>query len=288
MSYAVIVPVTATDIKKSPFGFQWLEYFLSRSVKVFMCVNGCSIEEAKAVESFYESMPKEFFIVYGGEEPNPYKARNCGLRAAFAHMEVEAVALIDSESIIDQGFDSCVSEVTDFMLCAGRVKTHVPVGVSRHLDWLAEHRFECFDGFNAPDATMGGNMIIGRSIYEFLGPMKEDSISGGDHEYGARAKARGMRITPIDALVFKIIHKYSYRTIMEKQIRRAKNATLAAQPASEVIPALRAALLRKADAIGGCASIEDLKDNYSKVIDGLFSVMWYESLLASLIDEEPK
>jgi hypothetical protein len=286
MQYAVIIPITAHDLLHAPQSFQWLSYFDSHAVKTFVSVNGCSLEEAHSIEQRYERAPLTFHMVYGGEEPNPYKARNAAIAAAFKHQEVEAVALIDSESIVDEGYHACVSHLCHDRIYSGRIKTHIPKGVSTHLDWLADKHFECFDGFNCLTATMGGNMVFGRSVYEALGPMKDDSISGGDHEYGVRAFNKGYLVQPIEALVYKIIHKYSYRTILEKQLRRAQNATSGKLPASQVIPSLREALLRKAAALEGCTKLSDLQGNYDKVIDGLFSVMWFESLLAIIIDEE--
>lgn len=287
MTYAVVVPVTYHDLLQAPSSFQWIDYFHRHSVKTFVCVNKCSVQEAHSLESRYCLMPDTFFLVYGGVEGNPYVARNAGLHAAFAHSDVDAVALIDSESIVHDDFHGIISKCAADGVYAGRVKTYIPRGVSNHLDWLAGKNFECFDGFNAPDATMGGNMTIGRAVFNALGDMRSSTISGGDHEYGVRAKECGVTVKPIEALVYKIINKYTYRTIIEKQLRRAQNATKGKLPASQVIPALRAALLRKAAALEGCNEVEDLKGNYDKLIDGLFSVMWFESLLADIIDGAP-
>lgn len=288
MSYAVVIPILAKDIAAAKGYFQTVSYFLSKGVPVAVVVNGCTVEEAETLQRFYDTAPKHFSLLWGGEEPSPYPSRNVGLSYFFGGGRgVDAVALIDSDTeAADDYHDKALLAIRPDKLIAGRINTRVPRGISWHLDNLADIGFECFDGYGPPDSTIGANMIIGRFVYNDVGKMKDDVMSGGDADYSVRAKRQGYNVTQHnELLVSKVIFKYSYRVIVEKQIRRSLCVNPALSPlVDQTIAGLRCALHNHLHALEGAATLEDLKPRYGELIDSLFALMWFEGLIANHID----
>lgn len=287
MKYGVVIPILIKDVVAQQGCFQPVRYFLDRGVPVALVLNGGTDEEAVACQRFFEFYPDHFILSYGGAAGNPYPSRNVGLSVMFASQEVDAVALIDSDTEVAVDYhDWAMKLFSADKLIAGRINTKVPHGVSTHLNWLNEINFECFDGYAPPDSTIGANMIIGKKVFDTVGHMKDDVMSGGDADYSTRAKTLGISVSHHkELLVSKVIGKYSYRVIIEKQIRRALclNPALAA-PQKDTIHALRAALRKHLHALEGADSLDDLKPRYGELIDSLFALMWFEGMLANHID----
>lgn len=293
MDLVAIIPVHFRDLFDKNERLDCIRYFEERKVPYIVAVNGCDIEAALKAEEVFLNFTY-IKLMWAGEEGHPYVARNKALQyATRVFPRADAFALIDSDTEISpEWLEVALRTATRDSVINGRVKTRVPRGISQHLDWLSDSGFECFDGFTPKGGAIGANMIIGRNVWVALGLMSEEYISGGDCAYAVAAVKCGFAL--IDApsmVVYKVITKYSYRTIIDKQLRRACSADPALlPPVGAVLEGLRGALMRHHDAI---AIIEDLAqferspDYYAMLIDGLFGIMWFEGMLSRHIDSLP-
>lgn len=287
MKHAIIIPTGAKTF--GTFHITLREYL--KSAPVIISYNGCSVEEADSHSKQLKGIiDGEVLAVYAGEKANPYTARNVALYHAFKAFECEAVALADSDCVPTEGYHSTFHKyVQKGLLCAGRTKTRIPTSgkySTRHFKWLAAKAFECYDGFTPPDFTVGSNMMIGRNVYEKLGPMRDTVVSGGDGEYGERMRSTGGVVTVAsDSLVYKTIYGMDMFGICDKQIRRAKCVAGEYRfNEAETLKGLRDCLLEHAAMLEGKTSLAELEPIYDQFTDKLFQVMMYYGHMSNHTD----
>jgi len=285
MSFAVIIPVRDRDM--DPMSESLLElvrYFVSRSVEVILPINGPNAQAVLASPS-PAGLPSVYYTeMYGGSSCNPYIARNHALRYAFSHAEYDSVLLMDADCYPCEGFFEELTRIhSPDILAAGRTTSKCPVGVSRHFDLLAAKNFECYDGFTPADHTVGCNMLIGRKVYDAIGPMRADKVSGGDGIYGIEWKKRGGTVTPAPKMhAEKTISGMSIKGIIQKQLTRASCYPPEMMSSVDTI----ADNLRD-DAFGMmrlCYDQKSLEHYYPEFIDCLFKLSMHLGMLSQHLD----
>lgn len=286
MNYSVIIPIMAVDVMRCKGDIPAVRYFVNKGVNTAIVLNGCSVEEAKRCDEFYKLFPSNFWLLYSGPKGNPYTARNFGMQWAASLGQTDAFILTDDDCVIEPSYLDVLKGIsTRDNIVAGRVKTKVPKGISLHLDKLAAAGFECFDGFNPGGMPIGANMVIGIEAYNKLGQMRDHQASGGDCDYGIRAKDAGIPVIYSDALItHKVIRRYTYTTIVRKQVARATSAAAPLIGTEEQTRKdLAQAMRDHADAL--MAEPYQSPENYAKLVDSTFLTMWLMGCFARHMDE---
>lgn len=288
MKGAIIIPTTD---KAFPTLAPAVRLYGKQGYTIVLAVNGCTAEQALAVEDQWE-LEAFVHVVFAGEKANPYPARNEGLRYAFSVLKVDACLLTDSDCTPEEGFFEALPKyLHKNAMVAGRTKTAIPTCGkydTRHFGWLAEKDFECYDGFTPPTFTVGSNMIVGAEVFKILGRMREGLISGGDGEYGERHEALIGPVTVADDLIVtKTVYTMDFMGICEKQLRRAKCAPSKYRPSEiKTLQGLTAALNRHLDLLVGVKEVDELERDYDKFVDALFQVMMWYGHLGNHLDKQ--
>jgi len=279
MTFSVIIPVRDVEMYKEETGLDDLvKYFMDRKILVVLTVNG---PDAKNIIPIGRSS-RYLSEIYGGSSYNPYPARNIGLKYLFGLPETDAVFLIDSDCYPEEGFfeELCLQAKPE-NLVAGRTTTKVPHG-SKHFDLLRD-RFECYDGFTPPDHTVGCNMLIGRKVYEAVGPLRADKVSGGDGIYVIEWKKLGGSVIPAPRMhVKKTINGMTLKGIVLKQISRAccyPSEMMA--PIDETLESLRDDLFKMASV---SFDQETLEYYYPQFVDCIFKISMRIGMLSQHLD----
>lgn len=164
-------------------------------------------------------------VIDGGDEPNPYPARNEALREIFCDASHEWVILTDGDCLPSDNYVMVLARIlAPFWgdghphIIAGRVETEIPDIQSHHFQTLRAVGFECYGDNLDPVLPVGANMIINRQAWLDLGPMKE-MRSGGDGIYGMELEKKGGSVTVAqDLVVTKTVFGMTLLGIMQKQL----------------------------------------------------------------------
>lgn len=286
-SIVVIVPIPSSAARQD-YWHNLVRYFVHRGVFVITIPNGPDSWEATEFLKGNLLDIKYHLVLNGGDLPNPYIARNSALDTIFRDPGIDCAVLIDSDCTPRDDYLERLLEILGDsprdLLIAGRTTTEIPEG-SLHFDMLRGRGFECYDGFTPPDHTVGSNMVIGRRVWQIVGPMRESVVSGGDGLYGIRFKELDGRVTVGDKLlVAKKITGMTLRGIIEKQFRRAccfpesmiPNPNHTLQEITKVLHDL---------SLFTDTTLEYLADDYPVIVDRLFKLMMHLGILTHTLDK---
>ncbi|MBD3262649.1 MAG: hypothetical protein GF334_13430 [Candidatus Altiarchaeales archaeon] len=286
--YAVVLPVSADELGFCLRDSGLLGYFLDREVDVYVMVNGPdALDALRFFNKMSQPRIQRLHLCYGGREPNPYPARNIGLRMVMTCRYYDAAVLMDADCIPEEGYHSnLVSTLNPYDLYAGVIKTTIPDTDTPHFNMLREIGFECYDGYRPDDICVGANMVIGKRVYELVGDMATKR-SGGDADYSVRFKSMGGNTTPrSDLVVRKKINGMSLLGILRKQALRGASDPLHAD--ASMVDIRKRIVDEMSILASRMTPYEDAPmtaEEYGIIVDGIFSLVYHLGRLAGKVDD---
>jgi hypothetical protein len=157
------------------------------------------------------------FVIDGGEEANPYAARNRILDwIKNRGYDVHGVFFTDFDCTLH--FDPFrLAKVIG--LCGGRVTTKIPDKETQH--FVKMQGMEVYDGFTMPGSLLGACLFMSPDAVRLLQHFDESNVSGGDAELAARWASMGHEVKTYDWMhVEKTVYGMTLHGIMDKQCRR--------------------------------------------------------------------
>lgn len=284
MCYSVIIPMTFDCLANKDSWHSMARYFSVRGVRVFLAVNGPSgvFDHGDAI--FDEC--QNIFILDGGEEPNPYTARNAAMKDITQHYGSsdyeKGFFLTDADCVPCIGLHEAISKnCTEDTLSAGRVTTLVPDINTHHFKGM--RGLEVYDGFKEPYEAYGASMFIGIAVWNTLGPMKEDSVSGGDFDYTYRWLDMGFAVQAEPKMhVRKVVYGMDLLGIMRKQITRGYSRSIkASDDVAQMISDAGDSLWEVASRL---RSDITLFSDYHTFLDNIFSSFFLLGRIARRLD----
>lgn len=293
--HAFVVPLRDKDLSHT-YWHDLVTWLTKKGQQVVLAVNGPDRVDRIADWEFNKNVPWDPDFLYfldSGDNYNPYKARNRALRYIFSDgwcAPFSYVVLLDADVMPAEDYLGQLHHLIDGtegeLLIAGRTLTKIPMQHTFHFDSLRKGSFECYDGFTPADHTIGANMIVGSKVFEELGEMREDVVSGGDGCYGIDWKNKGHRVTVGSGLiVHKTIYGMDWKGILDKQVRRAMCYPPEMTPDFETV---RFKLMEDCAAMSWMLRGDEkmFEAQYHDIVDRLFKLGASLGLMSKYVDKE--
>ncbi len=168
--------------------------------EVVVCDNGSSTRRVRR-EDVKSAAPLNVTLLVT-DDAGSYRARNACLR----HARGRVLAFTDADCTPQPDWLRRGLEALDaggVELVAGRVEVYAqhrpptPTELFELLNAFPQERYVARHGFGVT-----ANLFVRREVFERVGPFAEELLSGGDREFGERARAAGARIAYcVDAVV---------------------------------------------------------------------------------------
>ncbi|CAN5412708.1 glycosyltransferase family A protein [soil metagenome] len=165
--------------------------------------------------------------IIGAKEKGSYAARNEGLKYARG----EIIGFTDSDCFPDKNWImnavSFFKNNPAYSRLAGNIKLFYKDNILTSAELYEKiFAFKQEKNVRTMSSSVTGNMFAKKSVFDRIGGFKEDLLSGGDHEWSARAQQEGFQIAFCKDVVILHPARYRIKELTRKTKRVAGGKTL--------------------------------------------------------------